>query len=83
MTNNVSPYLLTPCRDLPTACRQIREAQGLRSKPCGACAIAGLCKAAIHRELQAIAQLPEAIAKQTGQAIIRPIIRVPRRTEAA
>ena len=44
MAYDVSPYLLLPCRDLPTACKQARHARGLLITPCGACALSDMCK---------------------------------------
>ena len=58
MGYDVSPYLLVPCRDLPTACQQIHRAKGLSSPPCGACDLSDMCKTVFLRQTNAVALLP-------------------------
>lgn len=66
MAYDVSPYLLLPRRDLPTACRQIREAKGIFVAPCGACPLSDMCKSP---GAKAVALLPEPANKNTSQSI--------------
>ena len=66
MTYDVSPYLLLPCRDLPTACKQTRQAKGLLAAPCGACALIDMCKSA---EARAVSQLRRPLKGNTSRAI--------------
>lgn len=66
MTYNVSPYLLLPCRDLPTACKQTRQAKGLLAAPCGACALIDMCESA---EARAVSKLPRPPKGNTSRAI--------------
>jgi hypothetical protein len=65
MTYDVSPYLLRPRRDLPTACRQTRHARGMPVAPCGACALSDMCKSP---EAQAASQLPPSV-KNTNRRV--------------
>ena len=66
MAYDVSPYLLLPCRDLPTACKQARHARGLLITPCGACALSDMCKSP---EAQTASQLPQPVKGNTSRAI--------------
>lgn len=68
MAYDVSPYLLLPRRDLPTACRQIREAKGIVAAPCGACALSDMCKSP---EAKTAALLPRPVNDNTSQTIAR------------
>ena len=79
MAQFISPYLLTPCRDLPTACKQIRQARGKRTRPCAACAVSHVCQEATRTEPQAVSQLPEPLRSAKDRAIVR----APGRTKAA
>jgi hypothetical protein len=65
MAYDVSPYLLLPCRDLPTACRQTRHAKGILVAPCGACALSDMCKSA---EARAASILPPPVAANPSGA---------------
>lgn len=73
MAHDVSPYLRAPRRDLPTACKQARHAQGLRARQCGACALSDLCKRAMQEEAQAVSRLPQSLGKNAVRAIARII----------
>jgi len=66
MAYDVSPYLLLPRRDLPTACRQIRQAKGIAAAPCGSCALSDMCKSA---EAQVVSQLPQPFKGSTSRAV--------------
>ena len=68
---DVSPYLLVPCRDLPAACKQIRHARGLLTRPCGTCALSDMCKGAMRKEAEAVSQLPQLVKTKTSRAITR------------
>ena len=72
----VSPYLLLPRRDLPTACRQIRQAKGILVAPCGACALSDMCDSA---EAKAVTLL-RAPSKRGDAQLPVP---APRRKDAA
>lgn len=66
MPRCVSPYLLTPLRDLRTACRQIREARGEPEASCGACDLFELCPcraAEARREAAARSAFARAISE--------------------
>ena len=67
MAYDVSPYLLLPRRDLPTACRQIREAKGIFVAPCGACALADMCKSP---EAKAATLLLKPVNENASQTIV-------------
>ena len=62
----VSPYLLLPRRNLPTACRQIHQAKGILAAPCGACSLSDMCKSP---EAKALALLPKPIKKDIRHTI--------------
>jgi len=70
MVYDVSPYLLTPCRDLPTACKQIRHARGLFTRPCGACGLSDMCRAAMRKEAEAVSKLPQLVKAKTRLTIM-------------
>ena len=70
MVYDVSPYLLTPCRDLPTACKQTRHARGLFTRPCGACALSDMCRAAMRKEAEAVSKLPQLVNAKTSLTIM-------------
>jgi hypothetical protein len=65
------PYLLVPCRDLPTACKQTHRARGLRTELCGTCALSDMCKGAMRKEAEAVSQLPQLVKTKTSRAITR------------
>ncbi len=69
MVYDASPYLLVPCRDLPTACKQTRHARGLLTRPCGACALSDVCRRAMRKEVEAVSQLPQLVKEKTSRAI--------------
>lgn len=66
MAYDVSPYLLLPCRDLATACRQKRHARGVLVAPCGACPLSDMCKSP---EAQAAYSLPPSVARYPDRAV--------------
>lgn len=68
MAYDVSPYLLRPRRDLPTACRQIRQAKGIFTAPCGACGLSDMC---IGAETRAVALLHSPTERDASQMIAR------------
>lgn len=67
MAHDLSPYLRVPSRDLPTACKQTRQARGLRTRPCGTCDLSDLCRRAMRTEPQAVSALPE-LVQEAGEA---------------
>ena len=68
----VSRYLLIPCRDLPTTCKQTRQSRELFTRPCGACALSDMCRDAMRKEAEAVSQLPQLFEAKTSRTI-RPI----------
>ncbi len=69
MTCEISPYLLEPRRDLPTACRDTGLARGLPGRPCQRCELSDICKRAIRIEGQSVSRLPQ-VALPEGRAIV-------------
>ena len=69
MAYDVSPYLLVPCRDLPTACKQAHYVRGLPEAPCGACALSDMCQRAMLEEAQAVSHRFQPVKGNTGRAI--------------
>ena len=70
MAYDVSPYLLVPRRDLPTACKQTHHAKDLLTSPCAACALSDMCRSAMRKEGEAVPRLPQLVQAETGRAAI-------------
>lgn len=68
MLHDVSPYLLVPRRDLPTACKQSRHARGVLTRPCAACTLSDACRSAMRRESEAVSQLPQTVSSSAARS---------------